>query len=91
MDGGSRVVTQSAAFEAMLKVVAAAGGAAAPVPRLEVEPGGSPVDDALAVIAAGMNEQSAAMSAELASIAKRLEDRFFNGGAEAVPGDGEHS
>jgi hypothetical protein len=86
-------MTQSAAFEAMLKVVAAAGGAAAPVPRLEVEPGGSPVDDALAVIAAGINEQTAAMSGELTSIAKRLEDEFFYGGPDPLsPGpDGEVS
>lgn len=79
-------MTQSSAFEAMLEVLAAAGTAAAPGPLLEVGPGGSPVDDTWAVIAAGINEQSAAMSAELASAAKRLEDRFFNGGPEAVAG-----
>ena len=81
-------MTQSAEFAAMLEVLAAAEKAAAPVPLMVVAAGGSPVDDALAAFAAGINEQTAAMSAELAGVVKRWEDRFFNGGTDTVPDDG---
>ncbi|PBA42259.1 hypothetical protein [Mycobacterium avium] len=84
-------MTQSAEFAAMLEVLAAAERAAVPVPLMEVAPGGSPVDDALALFAARVNEQTAAMSAELVSVAKLCEDRFFNGGADTAPDDGEDS
>ncbi|KMO69788.1 hypothetical protein [Mycolicibacterium chlorophenolicum] len=84
-------MTQSAEFAAMLEVLAAAGAAAEPLPLLEVGPGSSPVDDVLAVFAAGINEQTAAMSAELTSATKRLEDIFFNGGTDVLPQDGEDS
>ncbi|WP_084043174.1 hypothetical protein [Mycobacterium avium] len=84
-------MTQSAEFAAMLEVLAAAEEAATPVPLMVVAGGGSPVDDALAIFAAGVNEQTAAISAELARIAKRCEDRFFNGGADTAPDGGEDS
>lgn len=64
---------------AMMEVAATAARAAVPGPVFPVPAPGNPVDDAVAVLAAKINTETAEMSRELAREAKSLEDMILDG------------
>jgi hypothetical protein len=64
---------------AMMELAAIAARAAVPGPVVPVPAPGNPVDDAVAVLAAQMNRESAEMSRVLACEAKSLEDMILDG------------
>lgn len=67
-------------LDAMMKMAAIAATAAAePVPLIPVVKSGTPVDDALAVLAAEMNRRTADMAADLARMADEMEAMIFDG------------
>ena len=74
----------------MIATAVVEGNATSNPPLIEVVSGGSPVDDACAWVAAGMNRLSLDMAAERVMAAKRLEDMIFDG-VVAAPGNGEES